>query len=127
MRFGVFLPQGWRMDLVDVPDPVEKYETMSRCALEAESAGFDGVFLYDHFHTVPDPHLESVFECWTSMAALARDTSTIRLGQMVPRQPAELVQAAKTGLHRLRIQPSGHQSHSAQLDHHLFLNHDFKR
>jgi F420-dependent oxidoreductase-like protein len=83
VRFGVFLPQGWRMDLVDVPDPVEKYETMSRCALEAESAGFDGVFLYDHFHTVPDPHLESVFECWTSMAALARDTSTIRLGQMV--------------------------------------------
>src|SRR6266516_7033469 len=71
------------MDLVDVPDPVEKYETMSRCALEAESAGFDGVFLYDHFHTVPDPPLEAVFECWTSMAALARDTSTIRLGQMV--------------------------------------------
>ena len=83
VKVGVFLPQGWRMDLADVPDPIDKYETMSRCALEAEKAGFDGVFLYDHFHTVPDPHLESVFECWTSMAALARDTSTIRLGQMV--------------------------------------------
>ena len=71
------------MDLLDVPDPVEKYETMSRCALEAERAGFDAVFLYDHFHTVPAPQAESVFECWTSMAALARDTSSIRLGQMV--------------------------------------------
>ena len=77
------MPQGWRMDLADVRDPVEKYETMSRCALEAEDAGFDGIFLYDHFHTVPSPQLESVFECWTSMAALARDTRTIRLGQMV--------------------------------------------
>ena len=71
------------MDLADVRDPVEKYETMSRCAVEAERAGFDGVFLYDHFHTVPTPRLEAVFECWTSMAALARDTKSIRLGQMV--------------------------------------------
>jgi F420-dependent oxidoreductase-like protein len=83
VKVGVFMPQGWRMDLVDVADPIEKYETMSRCAVEAERAGFDGLFLYDHFHTVPDPTLESVFECWTSMAALARDTKTIRLGQMV--------------------------------------------
>jgi F420-dependent oxidoreductase-like protein len=83
VKVGVFVPQGWRMDLVDVPDPIEKYETMSRCAQEAERAGYDALFLYDHFHTVPDPHLEAVFECWTSMAALARDTKTIRLGQMV--------------------------------------------
>jgi len=71
------------MDLADVRDPVEKYETMSRCALEAERAGFDALWLFDHFHTVPAPQHESVFECWTSIAALARDTSTIRLGQMV--------------------------------------------
>jgi len=83
LNVGVFLPQGWRMDLTDVQDPIEKYETMSRCAREAERAGFDAVFLYDHFHTVPDPTPEAVFECWTSMAALARDTTTIRLGQMV--------------------------------------------
>jgi len=83
LKFGVFLPQGWRMDLADIHDPVEKYETMSRCANEAQEAGYDAVWLYDHFHTVPTPQLEAVFECWTSMAALARDTSTIRLGQMV--------------------------------------------
>ena len=71
------------MDLASIPDPVEKFETMSRCAKEAEKAGFDAVWVYDHFHTVPAPVLESTFECWTSMAALARDTQTIRLGQMV--------------------------------------------
>jgi F420-dependent oxidoreductase-like protein len=83
VKFGVFLPQGWRMDLADVRDPIEKYETMNRSAREAEAAGFHAVWLYDHFHTVPEPELESVFECWTSMAALARDTKVIRLGQMV--------------------------------------------
>ena len=83
VKVGVFLPQGWRMDLLDVPDPVEKYETMTRCAQEAERAGYDAVWVYDHFHTVPTPKHESVFECWTSMAGLARDTSTIRLGQLV--------------------------------------------
>ena len=83
LKLGVFVPQGWRMDLADVPDPIEKYETMSRCAREAEQAGFDAVWLYDHFHTAPTPQIESVFECWTSMAGLARDTKTIRLGQMV--------------------------------------------
>src|SRR3989442_3243479 len=71
------------MDLADIRDPVEKYEIMSRCAKEAEQAGFDALFLYDHFHTVPTPQLEAVFQCLTSMAALARDTTTIRLRQMV--------------------------------------------
>ena len=71
------------MDLADVADPVEKFETMSRCAREAEQAGFDAIWVYDHFHTVPTAQLEATFECWTSMAALARDTRTIRLGQMV--------------------------------------------
>jgi F420-dependent oxidoreductase-like protein len=83
VKFGVFVPQGWVMDLVDIEDPIEKYETMSRCAREAEQAGFDSIWLYDHFHTVPRPVTEAVFECWTAMAALARDTSTVRLGQMV--------------------------------------------
>ena len=82
-KVGVFVPQGWRMDLVDIPDPVEKYEAMTRVAQEAERLGFDSIWLYDHFHTVPKPTLETTFECWTSTAGLARDTQTIRIGQMV--------------------------------------------
>jgi F420-dependent oxidoreductase-like protein len=83
LKFGVFVPQGWTMDLVDVQGATEKYEVMSRCAREAEQSGYDSIWLYDHFHTVPVPEVEAVFECWTAMAALARDTTTVRLGQMV--------------------------------------------
>src|SRR4051794_30411726 len=83
VKFGVFVPQGWRMDLREFPDPVEKYETMTRVALEAERLGYDSVWLYDHFHTVPVPELETVFECWMCTAALARDTQRVRIGQMV--------------------------------------------
>ena len=100
MKFGVMVPQGWRMDLADIPDPVEAYEAMTRVAQEAEALGFDSIWLYDHFHTVPVPSQEVTFECWTSTAALARDTRTIRIGQMVTcngyRNPALLAKMAST-------------------------------
>lgn len=100
MKFGVMVPQGWRMDLVDIPDPVEAYETMTRVAQEAEELGFDSVWLYDHFHTVPLPSQEVTFECWMSTAALARDTKRVRIGQMVTcngyRNPALLAKMAST-------------------------------
>jgi F420-dependent oxidoreductase-like protein len=82
VRFGVFIPQGWTMDLVDVRGSIRKYDTLRRCAVEAEGSGFDSIWLYDHFHTVPRPVAEAVFECWTTMAALARDTASVTLGQM---------------------------------------------
>ena len=100
MKFGVMVPQGWRMDLADIADPVEAYETMTRVAQEAEALGFDSIWLYDHFHTVPFPSQEVTFECWVSTAALARDTKTIRIGQMVTcngyRNPALLAKMAST-------------------------------
>jgi F420-dependent oxidoreductase-like protein len=100
LKFGVFAPQGWRMDLVHIKDPAAQYEAMSHMAQEAERLGFDSVWLYDHFHTVPQPTLNTTFECWVSTAALARDTQTIRLGQMVGcngyRHPAYLAKVAST-------------------------------
>ncbi len=99
-KFGVFTPQGWRMDLTEIKDPVEQYEKMSHVAQEAERLGFDSVWLYDHLHTVPQPTLNTTFECWISTAALARDTKTIRIGQMVGcngyRNPAYLAKMAST-------------------------------
>src|SRR6266702_3759343 len=83
LRFGLFVPQGWRMDLVGIADPVEAYETMARVTLEAEALGYHPVWLFDHFHTVPTPSQEVTFECWTSTAALARDTRRIHIGQLV--------------------------------------------
>ena len=100
MKFGLIVPQGWRMDLVGIADPVEAYETMTRVALEAEAQGFDSIWLYDHFHTVPTPTQEVTFECWASTAALARDTRRVRIGQMVTcngyRNPALLAKMAST-------------------------------
>lgn len=49
----------------------------------AEHLGLDSIWVYDHFHNVPKPAHESVFECWTMMAAISQVTSRIRLGQMV--------------------------------------------
>ncbi len=100
VKFGVFVPQGWRMDLVGIEDPIAQYETMSAVAKEAEKQGYDSIWLYDHLHTTPIPTQEPTFECWVSTAALARDTTTIRIGQLVTcnnyRNPALLAKMAST-------------------------------
>src|SRR5260370_39470065 len=101
VSFGVCVPQGWGMDLVDIKDPVEQYEAMTRVAREADGiAGFDSIWVYDHFHTVPRPTLETTFEAWMSTAGLVRDESRINVGQMVTcngyRNPALLAKMAST-------------------------------
>lgn len=100
IKFGTFVPQGWRMDLVEIDDPIEQYEAMTRVGLAAETAGYDSIWVYDHFHTVPTPEIETTFECWTITAGLARDTSRIKIGQMVTcngyRNPALLAKIAST-------------------------------
>lgn len=100
IQFGTFIPQGWRMDLVEIDDPVEQYEAMTRVAKAAEAAGYDSIWVYDHFHTVPTPEIETCFEAWTITAGLARDTERIKIGQMVTcngyRNPALLAKIAST-------------------------------
>ena len=81
MRFGAFTPQGWRLDLVGI-ETVEQWPTILSVAKTIEAAGYESVWVYDHFHTVPVPTQEATYEAWTLMAALAAATDTVRLGQM---------------------------------------------
>src|SRR5262249_48670218 len=87
-------------DLVEIKDPVEKYEAMTKVGKAAEEVGYDSIWVFDHFHTVPTPEIETTFEAWTITAGLTRDTSRIRIGQMVTcngyRNPALLAKVAST-------------------------------
>lgn len=81
--FGVFIPQGWKMELAGIEGAENKWNTSVNIAVLAEELGFDSIWVYDHFHNVPKPAHEAVFECWTTIAAISQRTNRIRLGQMV--------------------------------------------
>jgi F420-dependent oxidoreductase-like protein len=83
MIFGAFVPQGWKMELAGIADPQAKWAKTIEIAELAEELGYDSVWVYDHFHNVPVPAHETVFECWTTMAAISQRTTRVRLGQMV--------------------------------------------
>lgn len=99
MRFGLFIPQGWRLDLVGI-DPADHWATMGSLARHADAGPWESVWVYDHFHTVPEPTEEATHEAWTLMAAFAAATSRVRLGQMCTcmayRNPAYLAKVAAT-------------------------------
>jgi F420-dependent oxidoreductase-like protein len=98
--FGVFMPQGWKMELSGIDGAAAKWDTAVSIAQRAEELGYDSIWVYDHFHNVPRPAHEAVFECWTTIAAISQRTSRIRLGQMVGcnsyRNPALLAKITST-------------------------------
>ena len=54
---------------------------VARLAAEAEAAGWDGFFLWDHIrHAAP---VRSVADAWVTLAAVASATSRVRIGPMV--------------------------------------------
>jgi F420-dependent oxidoreductase-like protein len=83
LTFGVFIPQGWKMELASIEDPQAKWAKAVEVAVLAEDLGLDSLWVYDHFHNVPVPAHETMFEAWTTLAAISQRTSRIMLGQMV--------------------------------------------
>src|SRR3954454_7473981 len=83
MIFGTFVPQGWKMELAGIADPQAKWAKAVEIAVLAEELGYDSLWVYDHFHNVPVPAHEAMFEAWTTLAAISQRTSRIHLGQMV--------------------------------------------
>lgn len=96
----MFVPQGWRMDLVGI-DPAQHWGVMAGLARRADAnPAWESIWVYDHVHTVPVPSQEATHEAWTLMAAFAAVTGRVRLGQMCTcmsyRNPAYLAKVAAT-------------------------------
>ena len=77
-------------------EPEGLFAVIARQARDAEESGFDTVMVMDHFYQLPglgDPD-DYMLECYTLLAALARETTSARLGSLVSgntyRNPAVL-------------------------------------
>ena len=99
MKFSIFVPTGFGQEFAGIPDPVEAYETLTRLAQTADRLGYEALWAPDHLVTIP-PSQQFVFEVWSVIAGLARDTTRIRIGQLVTgngyRNPALQAKIAST-------------------------------
>ena len=99
MQVGVLIPQGWKGEY-DGWDPAAAWARTLELARDAEALGFESEWVFDHFHTVPDPTDEITFESFTTLTAMAMVTDRVRLGHMVIcngfRNPALTAKLAST-------------------------------
>jgi alkanesulfonate monooxygenase SsuD/methylene tetrahydromethanopterin reductase-like flavin-dependent oxidoreductase (luciferase family) len=71
VKHGIFLPP-----FAEFADP----RRVAALAADAEQAGWDGLFLWDHMLATPGM---AVADAWTTLAAIAMTTSQLRIGPMV--------------------------------------------
>jgi alkanesulfonate monooxygenase SsuD/methylene tetrahydromethanopterin reductase-like flavin-dependent oxidoreductase (luciferase family) len=88
MRHALFLPI-----FEELAEPI----AVARLAAEAEAAGWDGVFVWDH---IAYRDVEAVADPWITLAAMACATRDIRIGPMVTplprRRPLKLAREIAT-------------------------------
>ncbi len=82
MKIGVIVPQGWQGEY-DGWNSERAWRRTVELARMSEQLGFESIWLFDHFHTIPEPTDEITFESFTALSALAALTSRIRLGHIV--------------------------------------------
>jgi F420-dependent oxidoreductase-like protein len=82
VKVGVIVPQGWTGEY-DGWEPRRAWDRTVAVARQAEALGFESIWLFDHFHTVPRPTDEITFESFTSLSALAMATARVRIGHLV--------------------------------------------
>jgi F420-dependent oxidoreductase-like protein len=96
--FGLHLPD---YSFTDSP-PERLFDRVVEQARAAEASGFSLVTVMDHLYQIPmvGPVSEPMLEAWSTLAALARETSRVRLGTLVSgvtyRNPALLAKQAST-------------------------------
>ncbi|MBJ7528858.1 MAG: LLM class F420-dependent oxidoreductase [Nocardioides sp.] len=73
------------MDLRVFTEPQQgaTYDDLLAVAREAETLGFDAFFRSDHYLAMSGDGLPGPTDAWTTLAGLARETSTIRLGTLM--------------------------------------------
>ncbi len=73
-----------RVTVFTEPHRGASYDDQLRFARLAEDGGFEGFFRADHYQAMGDePALPGPTDAWLTLAALARETSRIRLGTLV--------------------------------------------
>jgi F420-dependent oxidoreductase-like protein len=82
LEFGVFVPQGWKLEYLGWSAAAAWTRSVELAQL-AEQLGYDHLWVYDHVETVPRREPTTMFEAFTMLAALAPQTTLIRLGQLV--------------------------------------------
>ena len=82
MDVGIVVPQGWTGEY-DGWDAATAWARTVAVAGQAERLGFESIWMFDHFQTVPVPTDEITFESCSSLAALAALTSRVRIGHIV--------------------------------------------
>ena len=99
MQVGLMAPQGWKGEY-DGWAPADAWARTIELARQAETLGFEALWAFDHFHTVPQPTDEITFESFSVLTALAMVTERVRLGHMVIctgfRNPALTAKMAST-------------------------------
>jgi alkanesulfonate monooxygenase SsuD/methylene tetrahydromethanopterin reductase-like flavin-dependent oxidoreductase (luciferase family) len=99
MNVGLITPQGWKLEYRGW-DPAEAWANTVALAKQAEELGFESLWAFDHFTTVPEPEDEMTLESFSHLSAIAMATGKVRLGHMVIctafRNPALTAKLAST-------------------------------
>jgi len=82
LQVGVFVPQGWKLEYTGWNGP-DAWARSVELAQQAESLGYDHLWVYDHVETVPRREPTHMFEAFTMLAALSQRTTRVGLGQLV--------------------------------------------
>ncbi len=89
-----------RYALMTEPQQGLSYDEILAVARTAEEAGLEAFFRSDHYASFPGGAGKPTTDAWTTLAGLARETSTIRLGVLVSpvtfRLPGNLAKVIQT-------------------------------